>query len=72
MFLPTDHETVAALMREEAVNRENDALWLFFHTTLEFLAALETVDRPYAIAVHRALRDQAAAIKTGEAWEVER
>lgn len=71
MFLPTDPEIVAALMREEAAAREADALWRFFHITMDFLTALETVDRPYAIALHRALREQAAAIRTGEAWEAE-
>lgn len=68
-YLPTDSEVVAALMREQAVLDELHAYQHFFNTAMAFIACLETEDKRTAIALHRSIREQAASIRTGEAWE---
>ena len=69
-FLPVDQEILAGLVREEALRRENDALWSYFRCALDFFAKLETMDREAAQEAHGNLRKIASEILV-RAWERE-
>ena len=69
-FLPIDQEILAGLVREEALQRENDALWSYFRCALDFFAKLEAMDREAAQEAHGQLRKIASEILV-RAWEHE-